>query len=1139
MKKILFTVFTLLAAVLSYGQTTYYWVGGVAPTTSLSIGTNWNTSLDGSGSSRPSSTGPDILVVDGTNLGGSTPATGTLAMLINSSITAAQLKFVNGATVTWVRAASGTSTITISGEDGDDFVIEAGCSLSFLSTVGSIRVAMGATNTGRVSGALNFNTNFQARFDNTTAGTPRSFVFTPGSSMSTNITSTSSSYAFGSNTQSSEKWVWFQDGSNLYYNGGFSPMGSVSTYSAIDFDVNSTWHHRADNPATGAGSFFNRKSFGNIVVENNAILAADGPIYRLNNLTINAGSSMITHNSGETVLLGNLIANGPVSAPAAGTNEMLMAGGNLQTISGTAAIAVSAFTIASGADVVLAKSINVEQATNVFGKLSFGINQITGTGSFTAVTAKTAVTGTANSSTGSYLLTGNNGIANMLSGYAISGTGIASGTTIAAFSPTNDTIFLSKPAMATAIGVAINVSTTASVLQTAHVNGFNPATGSVASTGNQVFEDQISYIIDGATASPFGISTGTAGNRISLYSVEVNAPVVANAAFTISNALLLNGKLSLRPADTLHLLNTATLGGSIGATNYIATTATAATGPQSYLQWDGRSTPTLFPVGSDAHYLPLTLTPTGSNDFIVSVFEGITANGAIDGTAFSALQKQTVVDAVWQVNRSAGSGDVNVNIGWDAVLEGSTFLTLPNSDIGLISNTGTLWSAPLGTGDNSGNTAGATTSVPASFSAGAVAQVDPFVFNPLPEKVYGDADFTGGATSLNTTQPIVYSSSNTAVASIVAGAIHITGTGNTDITASQASDGFYPAASVTRNLVVQKAALTITADHKTKFEAEPNPTLTVTYTGFVLGETASVFLTPAVVSTTATTASAPGTYPITVTAATAANYQISFVNGTLTVQPKQTQTITFNALPTKAYGSADFSVVAASTNNTLPLGYSSSNTNVATINAGLIHITGAGTTDIMVSQAGSTGFFPATSVVRSLTVTKIPLTIKVADTSRVVGTANPPFTITYTGFVLGETAANLTTPPVATTDAGINASPGNYTISLAGAVSQNYNFTYVNGRLSVLPPGGTSEPYLSAFVNGAGKLTVRVFSPKAVLGDIIVYDMMGRPVATRNLFMPTGFISADLFVSTVPPGLYAVCIRGNGLKLQTLIYLNK
>ena len=94
-------------------------------------------------------------------------------------------------------------------------------------------------------------------------------------------------------------------------------MGGTAGYSAIDFKSGSTWHHRANNPATGFGSFFNRKSCGNISVENNSTLAADGSIYRMNNLLIEAGSSFITFNGGQTAVMGDITANGSFSAPAA------------------------------------------------------------------------------------------------------------------------------------------------------------------------------------------------------------------------------------------------------------------------------------------------------------------------------------------------------------------------------------------------------------------------------------------------------------------------------------------------------------------------------------------------------------------------------------------------------------------------------------------------------------------------------------------------------------------------------------------------------------------------------------------------------------------------------------------------------
>src|SRR5205085_179260 len=148
----------------------------------------------------------------------------------------------------------------------------------------------------------------------------------------------------------------------------------------------------------------------------------------------------------------------------------------------------------------------------------------------------------------------------------------------------------------------------------------------------------------------------------------------------------------------------------------------------------------------------------------------------------------------------------------------------------------------------------------------------------------------------------------------------------------------------------------------------------------------------------ATTLSVPGAYPITVTGATAVNYSITQTNGILTVQAKQNQMITFPAPAVKTYGNADFAHGVISTNNTIPVTFTSSNPAVATVAGNNIHIVGAGTTDITASQAGSVGYFPAADVVRTLTVNKAALAIKVRDTLRNFGTANPVFTITYTGF---------------------------------------------------------------------------------------------------------------------------------------------
>ncbi len=1137
MKRILFTILFFMVVGITNAQVTYYWVGGTASATFINTGSNWNTSLNGTGSARPSSTGAtDILIFDGTNLGGSVPATGPATILANGSITCAQIKIVNNADIIWVRSTSGTSTITISGELGDDFVIEAGSKLSFTSTIGSLRVAMGATNTGRCSGALVMITPLQARFDNTITGTPGTFVFTNGASLRTNITAASSSYAFGSSSQSSENWVVFEDGAHLYYEGGYSPMGGTSAFSAINLKPGSVWHHRANN---GLGSFFNRKSFGNIIVENNATLTADGPIYRINNLTVNTGCTFTTHISGETTVMGNVLVDGTLSSAPATTNVLVLAGNTQQTVSGTGTISVAGLTIGDKADVLLNKSISLETAVKVYGKLNFNTNQLSGAATFTAGGVLTPVAGTGNTITGSYLIKGNTAIASSSIGQSISGSGIPSNTMIVSFSVTNDTIYVSNPSIATAAGTSLSVTAGGATLVTSNTNGFDPASGSVITAGNKTYENKINYIVNAATVTPFGITTGATENMLQTGFVEINAPVTVNSGITVSDHLLLNGKMILRPLDTVHIVSGATITGTFNSSNYIATGYNNVTGEQSILQYDGLAASTVLPIGTATYYLPYSINPVSASNFSAAVFENITANGTVTGTAFTPSEKQNVVNAVWNINRLSGSGAADIQIGWDAALEGSTFSTLPDTDIGIITNDGTSWSLPVGVANNTTNNATATIGSFGAFSVGAVPQVSPFVFNPIPDKAYGTPDFNAGATSLNTTQPIVYSSSNSAVATIVNGNIHITGTGTAVITATQATDGFYPAASNTQTLNVTKTNLTIKADDKTRFEGLPNPTLTITYTGLVYGETAAAFLTPVQITTTAVTASAPGTYPITVSGATSNNYNITFVNGVLTVQAKQNQVITFNAPATKTYGNADFATGAVSTNNSIPVTYTSSNTGVATITGNTIHITGAGTTTITASQAGSDGYFAATDVVRTLTVNKAALTIKVSDTVKVTGEPNPAFIITYTGFVLGETAANLSTQPTVLTDAVTNSAPGYYTLTPAGSVSQNYSFTIVAGKLTILPLSGTGAQYMNAFLNANGNLIVRVYAPEPALADILLYDIKGRVVAKKNLFMPKGFINTELYIPSVLPGIYIVIVRGEGVNLWKKIQIIK
>jgi hypothetical protein len=106
-------------------------------------------------------------------------------------------------------------------------------------------------------------------------------------------------------------------------------------------------------------------------------------------------------------------------------------------------------------------------------------------------------------------------------------------------------------------------------------------------------------------------------------------------------------------------------------------------------------------------------------------------------------------------------------------------------------------------------------------------------------------------------------------------------------TCTGAVDANYTISYVAGTAAVTKATLTVTANNLSRNDLSPNPTLTVSYSGFVNGDTASHALTGAPsCSTTATTFSSPGSYPITCTQGSlaAANYTFAFAPGTLTVR---------------------------------------------------------------------------------------------------------------------------------------------------------------------------------------------------------------------------------------------------------------
>jgi len=76
---------------------------------------------------------------------------------------------------------------------------------------------------------------------------------------------------------------------------------------------------------------------------------------------------------------------------------------------------------------------------------------------------------------------------------------------------------------------------------------------------------------------------------------------------------------------------------------------------------------------------------------------------------------------------------------------------------------------------------------------------------------------------------------------------------------------------------------------------------------------------------------------------------------------------------------------------------------------------------------------------------------------------------------------------------------------------------------------------LQAFMTSSNALSVRVYSAEPDLANIVVYDMNGRPMAAKNVFLAPGFITAVIPVNQFATGIYIVQVTGKITSLKKTI----
>ncbi|WP_333696764.1 MBG domain-containing protein, partial [Flavobacterium sp.] len=377
-------------------------------------------------------------------------------------------------------------------------------------------------------------------------------------------------------------------------------------------------------------------------------------------------------------------------------------------------------------------------------------------------------------------------------------------------------------------------------------------------------------------------------------------------------------------------------------------------------------------------------------------------------------------------------------------------------------------------------------SLAATFAPSCTSQTLTALTTPL-TKTFGDAPYSV-ATTASSGLTVTYSSNNSSVATVdSSGNVTILGAGTATITASQAGDATYCAAtSVTQVLTVNKATPIISG--------------TGTATNITFGQTLASSTIGGFTSST------PGTFaftsPSTAPNAGTASYGVTFTPTDLANY--NTVTTTVSVTVNKANSSISVTGSNSYTYNGLPQG---PNTVSQTGSNGAItySYTGVsyGPTALLPSQAGTyqvvatvaedANFNGASSAAYAFTISQVLLTVTADDQVAIENTTLPSFTVSYSGFVNNETEADLIEEPTASSPTADLATPGTYPIVVSGGSAANYTFSYVPGTLTITSASSPLCPFSTALADATPQTVCQDLAATVLTAVITNAGVVGTP----------------------------------------------
>ena len=165
-------------------------------------------------------------------------------------------------------------------------------------------------------------------------------------------------------------------------------------------------------------------------------------------------------------------------------------------------------------------------------------------------------------------------------------------------------------------------------------------------------------------------------------------------------------------------------------------------------------------------------------------------------------------------------------------------------------------------------------------------------------------------------------------------------------------------------------------------------------------------------------------------------------------------------------------------------------------------------------------------------ITPAPLTITAHSVTKVYGAPLPAFTVSYSGFVPGDSTASLTTLPTVTTSATAASPVGNYTLNVGGAGAVDYTITYVPGALVIAKAStaaSLSSSVSTAVVGQTDTFTVQVTPVGPGAGNPagqVTFLVDGAAVGTPQVDPTTGRVT--LSTTAIGRGTHTITASYSG-----------